>query len=140
VAGRSVIAKTYYGSTTAACNAVSSQLGISREALRRWVSQAQVDAGARPGVSTAESEEVRALKAKNKRLREANEILRQASISSRGNSTRTAADLRVHRLHAGSGVRGRVGLRGAARAGLPDRREDLSRLEGRSPVPTPMRW
>ena len=69
-----------YGSKTAACNAVSSQLGISREALRRWVSQAQVDAGARPGVSTAESEEVRALKAKNKRLREANEIVPQASI------------------------------------------------------------
>ena len=69
-----------YGSTTAACNAVSSQLGISRETLRRWVNQAQVDAGARPGVSTAESDEVRALKAENKRLREANEILRQASI------------------------------------------------------------
>jgi transposase len=69
-----------YGSTTAACNAVSSQLGISREALRRWVNQAQIDAGARPGVSTAESDEVKALKAENKRLREANEILRQASI------------------------------------------------------------
>jgi transposase-like protein len=69
-----------YGSTTAACNAVSAQLGISREALRRWVNQAQVDAGARPGMSTAESDEVRALKAENKRLREANEILRQASI------------------------------------------------------------
>ena len=36
------------GSTTAACNAVSAQIGISREALRRWVNQAQVGAGARP--------------------------------------------------------------------------------------------
>ncbi|WP_448624466.1 hypothetical protein [Geodermatophilus sp. URMC 64] len=44
------------------------------------MNQAQVDAGARPGVSTAESEKVRALKAENKRLREANEVLRQASI------------------------------------------------------------
>jgi transposase len=69
-----------YGSTTTACNAVSSQLGSSREALRRWVNQAQVDAGTRPGVSTAESDELKALKAENKRLREANEILRQASI------------------------------------------------------------
>jgi IS30 family transposase len=67
-----------YGPTTAACNAGSSQLGISREALRRWVNQAQVDAGTRPGISTAESGEVKALKAENKRLREANEILRQA--------------------------------------------------------------
>jgi transposase len=44
------------------------------------VNQTEVDAGTRPGISTAESDEVKALKAENKRLREANEILRQASI------------------------------------------------------------
>ncbi|WP_448642965.1 transposase [Geodermatophilus sp. URMC 63] len=65
-----------YGSPTAACKAVSAHLGISREALRRWVNQTQVDAGAQPAVSTAESEEVRALMAENTRLREVNEILR----------------------------------------------------------------
>ena len=69
-----------YSSMTAACHAVSAQLGISREALRRWGAQAQVDAGAQPGTTTAESDELRALKAENRRLREANEILRQASI------------------------------------------------------------
>jgi transposase len=48
--------------------------------LRRWVVQAQVDGGIRPGVTTAEAEEIRRLKAEVKRLREANEILKAASI------------------------------------------------------------
>jgi len=44
------------------------------------VEQAAVDDGTRPGVSSEESEEIKALKKENRRLREANEILRQASI------------------------------------------------------------
>ena len=55
------------------CFAVAGQLGMSRETLRRWITQAEVDDGARPGVTTAEAEEIRRLKAENKRLREANE-------------------------------------------------------------------
>jgi transposase len=53
---------------------------VARESLRRWVSQAEVDDGARPGVSTAGTEEIRRLKAENKRLAEANAILQAASI------------------------------------------------------------
>src|ERR671925_511515 len=69
-----------YPSVTAVCFAVAGQLGMSRETLRRWVTQADVDDGARPGVTSAEAEEIRRLKAENKRLREANEILKAASI------------------------------------------------------------
>lgn len=69
-----------YGSVTAASVAVGDQLGVARESLRRWVSQAEVDAGARPGVSTAEAEEIRRLRAENKRLAEANSILRASAI------------------------------------------------------------
>ena len=69
-----------YGSVTAASVAVGAQLGVARESLRRWVSRAEVDAGARPGVPAAESKEIRRLKAENKRLGEANAILRAASI------------------------------------------------------------
>lgn len=69
-----------YGSVTAASVAVGTQLGVARETLRRWVAQADVDDGARPGVTTAEVEEIRRLKAENKRLAEANAILRAASI------------------------------------------------------------
>jgi transposase-like protein len=69
-----------YRSVTAACYAVAAQLGMSRETLRRWVTQADVDDGARPGITTTEAEEIRRLKAEVKRLREANEILKAASI------------------------------------------------------------
>jgi transposase len=69
-----------YGSVTAASVAVGTQLGVARETLRRWVAQAEVDDGARAGVTTVEAEEIRQLKAENKRLTEANAILRAASI------------------------------------------------------------
>ena len=59
-----------YGSVTAASVAVGAQLGVARESLRRRVWQ--VDAGARPGVSTAGTEEIHRLKAENKRLTGAN--------------------------------------------------------------------
>jgi transposase-like protein len=65
---------------TAASFAVGAQLGVSRETLRRWVAQAEIDDGARSGVTSAEAEEIRRLKVENKRLREANEILKAASI------------------------------------------------------------
>ena len=69
-----------YGSVTAASVAVGAQLGVARESLRRWITQAEVDDGGRPGVSIAETEEIRRLKAENRRLAEANSILRAASI------------------------------------------------------------
>ena len=69
-----------YGSVTAASVAVGSQLGIARESLRRWVAQADVDDGARRGVTTAESEEIRRLRMENKRLADANAILRASAI------------------------------------------------------------
>ena len=56
------------------------QLGVGRETVRRWVRQAEVDAGHRPGVTSEESEEIERLKVENARLREDNEILRRASI------------------------------------------------------------
>ncbi|QAY68637.1 hypothetical protein ET471_00060 [Xylanimonas protaetiae] len=73
-----------YPSLTAASAAVAKQLGVGKEPVRRWVVQAQVDGGSRPGVTTEESAEIKKLKAENKRLREANEILKAASISFAG--------------------------------------------------------
>ena len=69
-----------YPTTTAAVAAVSKQAGVGKESLRRWVAQADIDAGERPGVTTSESAEIRKLKAENRRLREDNEILKAASI------------------------------------------------------------
>ena len=58
-----------YPTTTAAVAAVSKQVGVGKESLRRWVNQADVDSGERPGVTTSESAEIRRLKAENRRLR-----------------------------------------------------------------------
>src|SRR5699024_68228 len=69
-----------YPTLTAATAAVARQEGVSRESVRRWLAQAEVDDGTRPGVTSEESAEVKRLKAENKRLREDNEILRRASI------------------------------------------------------------
>ena len=55
-------------------------LGVGKEeSVRRLVLQAQVDAGDRPGVTTAELEELRRLKAENHRLREDVAILKAAT-------------------------------------------------------------
>jgi transposase len=58
---------------------VSGKLGVSPEALRRWRRQAEVDSGARPGMTSADHAEVKRLKRENAELRRANEILKAAS-------------------------------------------------------------
>ena len=69
-----------YPSDWPAIVAVASRLGIgSAETLRKWVRQAEVDAGQRPGVTSEESAEIRRLKRENAELRRANEILKAAS-------------------------------------------------------------
>ena len=69
-----------YPSVTAASLAVAKQLGLGRETVRRWVVQAEVDAGSRPGTTSTESAEVKRLKAENRKLREDVEILRAATV------------------------------------------------------------
>jgi transposase len=67
-------------SDTAAMVKVASLLGISTaETLRKWVRQAEVDQGSRPGVTTEESVELKKLKRENAELRRANAILKAAS-------------------------------------------------------------
>lgn len=55
------------------------KLNVSVEGLRRWVEQADIDAGAKPGVTTDAQEEIRRLKRENAELRRVNEILKTAS-------------------------------------------------------------
>jgi transposase-like protein len=67
-----------YPSLTAAAEAVARQVGVGKESVRRWVIQAQVDGGQRQGATSEELAEIKALKAKVRRLAEDNEILRRA--------------------------------------------------------------
>jgi len=69
-----------YPSQWAAMAAVAQKLGIgSTETLRKWVRQAEIDAGDRPGLSSEEHAEIKRLKRENAELRRANEILKSAS-------------------------------------------------------------
>jgi transposase len=68
-----------YPTLTAACEAVARQVGVGKESVRRWVRQAEVDSGQRPGVTSEELEEIKKLKAENRRLREDVAILRAAT-------------------------------------------------------------
>lgn len=58
---------------------IAPKLSIATETLRRWVEQAEVDAGDKPGVTSSAAEEIRRLKRENQELRRANEILKTAS-------------------------------------------------------------
>jgi transposase len=122
-----------YPSDTALAEAVGKKLEIGRETARRWLVQADINAGARPGASTDEQAEIKRLRAENKRLREDNEILRAATVSSPGSSTPAIADHGVHRRHAQCWSRGRVDLCGPVRTGLPGRRADLPSLASSQP-------
>jgi transposase len=69
-----------YDTEFAAITAVAEKLNIgSAETLRKWVRQSEVDSGERPGVSSAESAELKRLRRENSELRRANEILKAAS-------------------------------------------------------------
>ena len=59
---------------------VAESLGVSRESVRRWMSQHDVDTGVVAGVTSDDREELRRLRAENKRLREVNEVLKSATI------------------------------------------------------------
>ena len=58
---------------------VGDQLGINPETLRNWVNQAEIDDGARPGVTTAEARRIAELEREVKDLRRANEILKTSA-------------------------------------------------------------
>ena len=91
-----------------AIKAVAGKLGIgSAETLRKWVRQAEVDGGMRPGVTSEESAELRKLRAEVRELRRANEILKAASASWRRSSTAGSGDREVYQRAQGP-VRGRV--------------------------------
>src|SRR5947199_4739549 len=75
---RSLRAET--GMTHGAVRRVAQQLGYGVESVRSWVKQADVDDGVRAGVSTGESERVKALEQEVREPRRANEILKRAAV------------------------------------------------------------
>ena len=66
-------------SRPSACKRIGEQLGINPETLRGWVTQAEVDDGQRPGVTTADAAKIAELEREDRELRRANSILKSAS-------------------------------------------------------------
>jgi transposase-like protein len=62
-----------------AIGSIAAKIGCTAETLRGWVRPAERDQGLRAGPSSAEQARIKALERENRELRQANEILRQAS-------------------------------------------------------------
>lgn len=68
-----------YPSNAKAIAAVARQEGVGAESLRRWVVQADIDAGDRDGQTSEEHAEIRRLKSENRKMREDVAILKAAT-------------------------------------------------------------
>jgi transposase len=68
-----------YPSQWQAIRSIAEKVGVPAETLRRWVRQAERDAGGRPGPTSSDAERIRELERENRELRRATEILKAAS-------------------------------------------------------------
>ncbi|SDR70462.1 Transposase [Actinopolymorpha singaporensis] len=71
--------RTELGSEHGTVQRVAEQLGYGVESLRTWVRQADIDDGAKPGMTSAEAARIAELEQENRELRRANEILKRAA-------------------------------------------------------------
>ena len=71
---------------------VAQELDLTETALRRWVKQAEIDAGDGPAgaLTTEESEELRRLRRENKRLKMERDFLKEATAFFAKESSKTS--------------------------------------------------
>src|SRR5262245_53546484 len=68
-----------HDSQWAAITSIAGRIACTSETLRKWVRQAEQDAGARPGLTTEEGQRLTQREREVVELRRANEIVRKAS-------------------------------------------------------------
>ena len=66
-------------SLNAAVQRIAPRVGVVPDTLRGWCKQAEIDSGRRPGTTTSDAAEIKALRQEVKELKRANEILLAAS-------------------------------------------------------------
>lgn len=71
--------RSEYPSLWTAIESIAPKIGCVPQTLLEWVKRQEIEAGSRPGVTTAERERIKELEREVKELRRANEILRTAS-------------------------------------------------------------
>jgi transposase len=59
---------------------VAGDLGLTVSAVRRWVAQADIDTGRKPGMTSEEHAELVQLRKENRVLREERDILKRATV------------------------------------------------------------
>lgn len=70
--------QTHYESEWATICSIAGKIGCA-ETLRKWVRQAERDAGRRAGLTTSERQQLKQLQRENRELKRVNETLRKAS-------------------------------------------------------------
>jgi transposase len=60
--------------------AIAREMDLGETGVREWMRQADIDAGRRDGLTTAEREELTALRKENRVLREERDILKRATV------------------------------------------------------------
>ena len=58
---------------------IAADFGVHPMTLSKWMRQADIDDGAKPGTSTGDSAELRELRRRNRLLEQENEVLRRAA-------------------------------------------------------------
>jgi transposase len=71
-----------YRSSDRPLGEIAADLGISKESLRRWSKQQDIDQGLREGVTSNEREEIARLRKEVRVLREERDILKRATLQS----------------------------------------------------------
>jgi transposase len=73
-------ARSSHPTLMSAARHVAGLLGMSPETLRLWQRQAEVDAGAKSGITAEAAQRIKQLEKESAELRKANEILKAASV------------------------------------------------------------
>lgn len=68
-----------YRTTQKSVSEIARELDLTPSAVQRWITQAEVDAGNREGLTTSEREELAYLRKENRVLREERDILKRAT-------------------------------------------------------------